>query len=291
MATTKEPTPAPETPPVPETPASARVSLMSRIKPRFSRIKPWIARRYFAFLPSVIAVTATVILLGLGTWQLVRLHMKNTLIQTITRQLRDGETDYRLHPPTAIDNWQPLDYHAIVVQGEWLDMHDMHLLPRTYEGQNGYHLLTPLRLAHGQILLVNRGWVPDKTNIGVQSQNGLTVVAGIVREAPDEKPFGMMDNTMHEIARNEWAWPDITAMREAIGMGDVMPVILYAERSETAAKDDFPIGGQAQLSIRNEHRNYAFTWYSLALVLLVVWLVAAQKKTVVVVETKDNERD
>ncbi|HEY1095703.1 MAG TPA: SURF1 family protein [Alphaproteobacteria bacterium] len=273
----------------------SRPSFKTRFAEKTQKIRAFLGARHFTLLPTIIAAIACCILLGLGTWQVMRQSQKNDLIAHITTQLEQGEVDLRLKLPKDDAAWLDLDYRGVAVQGEWLDLHNLKLLPRTYEGQNGYHLITPLRLANGQTLLVNRGWVPDKTDIGLQSQNGTAMVAGIVRYLPDNKPFGMVENDPISIARGEWAWPDTLAIAKAIGVEYVVPVVLYAERAANDADaDNFPIGGQAQLAIRNEHRQYALTWYSMALGLLVVWLGAAQRrtpKTVESTEKPDAERD
>lgn len=257
-----------------------RPSLLMRARLYQAKWDAFLAQRHFSLLPSLIAALGCITLLGLGTWQMLRLHEKNTQINHITTQFQQGEIDLRLNPPVSEEAWSDLDYKAVVIQGEWMDLHNLKILPRTYEGQHGYHLITPLRLANGQVILVNRGWAPDKMEIGVQSQNGPVVVAGVLRAVPDGKPFGMADNTQAHMTRNEWAWPDTHAIAKAIGMNTIPPVILYAERSRDPSQEHaYPIGGQVQLSIRNEHRNYAMTWYMMALALLAIWLAAAQRKT------------
>jgi surfeit locus 1 family protein len=251
--------------------AKARLNGRALIPPT---VQAFIASRHFGVWSSVIAVTMCITLFGLGTWQVMRLHQKNALIAHITAQLAQPERDLRLRPPEDDAAWQALDYRRVVLQGDWLDLHQMKIIPRTYEGQNGYHLIVPLHLPNGQIVLVNRGWVADKTELGPTSYTGGTIAAGIVRLAPTEKPFGMLDNNP---TRQQWAWPDIKAMANAIGVHDIAPVILYAERS-VDKPDDYPIGGQAQLQIRNEHKQYALIWYTLAFALLIIWLMASTRK-------------
>lgn len=284
MATVKPP--VSHTPPQADhnsAPAGSDVSLkptpLMRLRLYQAKWDMFLANRHFTALPSLIAAIGCIILLGLGTWQIARLYQKNAQITHITTQLQQGEIDLRLKPPVDAQAWHDLDYKAVILQGEWLDLHNLKILPRTYEGQNGYHVVTPFRLSNGQVILVNRGWAPDKMEIGMQSQNGTTIVAGVIRSVPDAKPFGMADNTPAHITRNEWTWPDTQAISQTIGIGTIPPIILYMERQRTAAQEhEYPIGGQVQLAIRNEHRNYALTWYMMAMALLTIWLAASQKR-------------
>lgn len=267
----------PDQPPVAEAVAPAARSAV------VTRITGFAASRRFGLWSSLIAAILCSVLLGLGTWQVIRLHQKNTLIDHMTAQMQQAERDLRLRPPASATEWDALDYRRVVLQGDWLDLHQFKLIPRTYEGENGYHLLVPFRLQNGQIVLVNRGWTPSKTDIGPLSQNGTAIIAGIVRKVPATKPFGMMDNIP---AKKQWAWPDLKAMANVVGVQHLAPAIVYAERAgETPDKtvndaDEYPIGGQVQIAIRNEHKHYALTWYALALAFLVIWLAAARPKAV-----------
>ena len=77
--------------------------------------------------------------------------------------------------------------------------HDMETLltGRTYEGNAGFHVVTPLLLDDGRIILVNRGWVsedyrdPEKRTFS--QIEGKTSVAGILRR-PGVKGYCVPEN-------------------------------------------------------------------------------------------------
>src|SRR5580698_7992064 len=50
-------------------------------------------------------------------------------------------------------------FQRIIVAGSWDATHQFLLDNRSHAGLPGYEVLTPLRLAEGRVLLVNRGWV------------------------------------------------------------------------------------------------------------------------------------
>ena len=55
----------------------------------------------------------------------------------------------------------------------------------------------------------------------------------------------------------------------------VAPFFLEAEKGE--APGGWPEGGQTRLDLPNNHLQYAITWYSLAVVLAVIYLVSRRR--------------
>ena len=68
-----------------------------------------------------------------------------------------------------------------------------------------------------------------------------------------------------------WYTRDPQMMAEALMLKNVAP--FYVEADATPNSGGFPIGGQTRITIPNNHLQYAITWYSLALVLLVIYFV------------------
>ncbi len=115
-------------------------------------------RRSFALIALatlvVCAVTAR-----LGVWQLDRARQKTEAAERLSRQ-------GRLPPLVAAS--LPHDDAALAealarrvsLQGRWLPQHTRWLDNRPLQGQAGFIVVTPLQLADGRVLAVQRGWLP-----------------------------------------------------------------------------------------------------------------------------------
>ena len=105
------------------------------------------------------ALTALVlagIAFALCAWQLGRADEKQAMID-----LRAGRAQVvelgSYSPDAAIA--PALDQQRVRLSGRWLLDQSVFLDNRAWEGQAGVHVLTPLRLADGTVVWVNRGWL------------------------------------------------------------------------------------------------------------------------------------
>lgn len=265
----EDPAQAPESPPpgrmrrlVNATTAGIRQSRQASVN--------FIRNREFRIIPAIFVVMGVAILLSLGTWQVMRLHEKNAELQQIRTGLVQDAADLRDALPLRASQWEKLAHHPVRLQGAWLPMHQFRLAPRTFEEQVGYHLIQPLRLKDNQIVLVNRGFVPDGVSLMPAEENENVQVFGVAIQPPAIKPRYAPENIP---SRNEWVWFDLKAMGHEIGFGRVAPVVVYEDR--VVDRDSYPIGGQVPMPFHNRHRQYAVTWYCLALALIGVWMTAS----------------
>jgi surfeit locus 1 family protein len=233
-------------------------------------ITDWFNARQPRPVSTVIALTCVFILLGLGTWQLQRLHWKNGLLQQAMEDFKLPPADLRKHPPVNDADWSALHYKSVVLQGKWLTpFHAIKMGPRTYNEDAGYQLVVPLLLADNQVVLINRGFATDKVAL-LPPETQAAVIHGVVYQPETTKPYFMPENIP---SRNEWVWPDVVAMGHEFGRDHVAPVMVFENR--ISDHEGFPIGGQLPLPNTNSHWHYAATWYALALALLGVWLMAS----------------
>ncbi len=264
----------------PETSASASVpEAAALVKEKFYRrawnkVKTFIAtrqpRRGFVIFVTVVWV----MLMGLGAWQIIRLHAKNDWISETRAKLAEPINLQTKIWPQDNASWRELEYEPMAVRGKWIPLFRFKLMPRTYEGQTGYQLLVPLQLDDRQVILVNRGFVPDGQAILPPLEGEEVIIQGVGRTPEKNKPWQTPENIP---SRNLWTWVDMPALKHEIGVDKMAPIILYEARN--AESSDFPIGGQLPVVTRNNHAEYALTWYALALGLLCVALAASKART------------
>lgn len=219
--------------------------------------------------PLLLALPALLILLGLGTWQMQRKAWKEDLIAKITA---------RVHaPPVSLAEIERgtkdgIEYARVRVRGTF--RHDAEQLiwePDPRQGP-GYHVYTPLHLADGRFILVNRGYVTEALRSpsarAAGQPAGEVEVTGLLREPPQRAMF----SPNHDGKTGVWFWRDFDGIsRAAFGSaaGKAVHLFLDAE-AEPANPGGWPQGGTTRLTLPNRHLEYALTWYGLAATLVAV---------------------
>ncbi len=219
---------------------------------------------------------AFLILIGLGTWQVQRLHWKEGLLHTI---------DTRMHSaPLPLDAVErkfaetgDVDYVPVTVTGTFLHGGERDFFA-TWEGALGFNVYTPLKLDDGRFVLVNRGFVPyDMKDPSTRRQGevpGTVTVTGLARNPLPAKPSMMLPD--NEPAKNIFFWKDRDVMAATAGLpagARIVPFFIDADK--TPNPGGLPIGGVTIVDLPNNHLQYAVTWYGLAAALagvLFSWL-------------------
>ena len=218
-------------------------------------------------VPTLIAVPGVLLLLALGTWQIVRLAEK-TAINAYRAERVEAPA---VVLPSGIADPTEFDFRRVALAGVFRHERELFLNARSQRGNAGYHILTPLVRDAGPPVLVNRGWVPyDRKTPDRRADGqieGSAQVEGILRREP-RRGWLMPDN---DPARNEWFWYDLPAMAAATGIPDL--ALFYVEAVATPNPGGFPIGGQTIVELPSPHLQYAVTWYALAVALAVIYVM------------------
>jgi surfeit locus 1 family protein len=210
------------------------------------------------------------LLIGLGVWQLKRLEWKQGLIAQI--EVRTKGPPITLEDAVALaGQGRDPSYYRVRVDGRFHHAKERYLYAVS-EGRVGWHVITPLETEDGDIVLVDRGFVPDElkdpsARAPGQVENVVTVT-GIAR-SPETQTLFTPDN---EPKVNRWFWRDLAGMARSMfpaGTIDVAPFFLEADKSKVPGF--WPEGGQTRLEIPNNHLQYAITWFLLAAGLLIVF--------------------
>lgn len=218
-----------------------------------------------------LGLVAFLVLIGLGTWQVQRLHWKEAIVHTI---------DQRMHAaPIPLADAEArfaaggdVDYVPVTVRGTFEHSGERHFFS-TWQGASGFDVYTPLRLADGRYLLVNRGFVPyDRKDAEKRPQGQVTgevTVTGLARNPLAQKPSRMVPD--NDPAKNIFYWKDRDVMAATAGLPagySLLPFFLDADN--TPNPGGLPVGGVTLVDLPNNHLQYAVTWYGLAAALLVV---------------------
>ena len=229
-----------------------------------------------AALLIVVSLVMLAALVALGTWQVQRLHWKETLLATIDERIAsDPHTLEDIQ--TRLTSTGDIEYFPITVRGVYRHEGERHFFA-THRGQSGYFVYTPLELDGGRFIFVNRGFVPfDRKQPETRAEgqvDGWLAVTGLAREGAAEKPsFIVPDN---DPAKNIFYWKDLQAMAETAGVGAPDRYVpFFIDANDAPNPGGLPVGGVTLIDLPNNHLQYAITWYGLALALcgvLGVWL-------------------
>src|SRR5690606_20095326 len=129
--------------------------------------------RWTAFIAAALAVLVSLVCLRLGFWQLNRLEHRRELNASIALAAT--------HPPVELDralvdsvSAAPASFlfRAVRVSGSF-QATPLLVRARSLEGRPGVHLIVPLRLAGGELALVNQGWLPSPDGATVDPRPSL----------------------------------------------------------------------------------------------------------------------
>src|SRR5689334_2072481 len=138
-------------------------------------------------LPTLFTIPVLLILVGLGTWQVERLHWKEGLIAARAAAVAAPPVDL----PATLDEAKQFDIHHVRAAGTFLHEDEFDVVATAEDGASGFHIVTPLRLddGTGRIVLVNRGFVPyEMRNPATRPQGevpGRVEVEGLLRLPPE----------------------------------------------------------------------------------------------------------
>ena len=208
----------------------------------------------------VFIIGATFILLALSAWQFQRLEWKQDIIQKLDSEYQKDPTQHRYDfdfLQKLSEQNKPIKYGSIT--GGLMPHKTMLFGPKPRDGKAGFHVVTPVRIDKGYIL-VNRGWISEENKDKLKDETSLAnrAMTGLIRK-PEWNMFTPNNNAEADI----WTKLDIDMIAKAKELNPAAPVILYSERStnpliETQAERWYP---------RNKHLYYAIFWLTMALAL------------------------
>jgi surfeit locus 1 family protein len=228
-------------------------------------------------LPLTLAILglAFLVLVSLGTWQVLRQREANADEAERTARVAAPPLEWRTSPPLGTED---IDFRRLVVTGRWDNEHTMILANVVRYSTRGEEVVTPLIPdGAGPAILVNRGWYPltegDRVLAELAAEERATV-EGLGRAAP--RPEGasvaIVGSTSGKTPEGSWAWFDIPSMARELPY-EIVPWRLLQGTRDPGDREpprELPIRYWGTDVSTSPHTEYAVTWYSLALALVVI---------------------
>lgn len=228
--------------------------------------------------PAVATAVLFALLMSLGVWQVRRLGEKEALIARVEARAHVAPS-----PVPPRDRWAglvPADYEFshVSARGRYLPGRDALIFMKPPEGfglEPGYLILTPLALASGGEVLVERGFAPlskIEDEAGRAPPAGEVEIVGLMRAPQSRNAFTPADTPQRRI----WYTRDPAAMAAALGLSEAASFTIALEAPSSAGPNHYPRLVPVAPEFPNNHFTYALTWFSLAAALLVVFGIFAR---------------
>lgn len=231
-------------------------------------------RRRPRWLPTLAAIIVVALTVSAGIWQTKRAQYKSALQARYEAQSQAQPV--RL--PSGFIEEDEYRYRRVHVTGRFDPAQEILLDNVIYKGVPGYQVVTPLKLeGESAYVLINRGWVarnPDrsilpeiKTPLGVVTIEGIAVPpSGRYLELSEHTVEGKVWQNLN-FARMQAQLPHPVQTLMVTQLNDNGDgLIRHWERPDTGVE---------------KHAGYAFQWFALAVVTLVIYGVqyAKQRKS------------
>jgi len=215
--------------------------------------------------PALTTIFFLAVLIGLGTWQVYRLHWKEGILARIAVSESGPALPLGAHPSP---------YQKVSVTGHFLYHRASWFGVEVRDTPNGPVMgsfqIVPLERANAPPVLVERGWVPQTGSAAPDDPSGTVTVEGYIRPAERKSWLAPTDDT----AGGHFYTLDPAAIGAAAGIADPAPFVLVA--LGTDAGGAYPAPAPHLPRPPNNHLSYAITWYGLALALAVIFATRAR---------------
>lgn len=221
----------------------------------------------------VLTLFAITLFMRLGFWQLDRASEKKQMITAARSLAQDKSIDW------SVGDTLPKQYQRLHVKGHFLPT--VFLLDNQHhQHQLGYDVISPLVLANGHVVLIDRGWVAadlmQRVLPTIEIPQGPIQLEGSAYY-PSKNNWLLgpaMDKKSVNLAIIELI--DTQLIRQFLHKSVYPFIIRLSSQAKNGFVRDWPV---VAMSVER-HYGYAFQWFAIALVILIIFIVLNMKKKI-----------
>lgn len=218
------------------------------------------------FFPIFLGVSGVAVLLYLGFWQMQRLAWKEGILAEIDARMTGAPIALPQDPTETED-----EYIAIELSG-LIGNEELHVLTSGTAAGTGYQVITALETSDGRRVLLDLGLLPLEAK-DLPSQNAQAEIVGNLIW-PDD----VNESTPNpDLEKNIWFGRDVDAMSDALGTEPLMVVVREMSPPDPRLTP-LPVDTS---TIKNDHWEYAVTWFLLAIVwaiMSIYWIIRTTRQ-------------
>ncbi len=241
------------------------------------------ARRPKWIVLHLVVLGIVVLFSALGMWQLRRLDDRrehNALVQE--RRSAPVVAASELAADEDAPSDLARDDHAwrrVGATGTYDTDEEVLLQGKARDGRPGSHVLTPLVLADGRAVLVDRGWVPIEMDAppvtDAAPPSGEVRVRGTLLPNRPESTFGPKNPATGELATLNRL--DVSRLEDQMPY-TLLPNALLLEAQDPPQRGDLPAAGELPELSEGPHLSYAFQWFAFVAIGLIGYAALLRKE-------------
>jgi cytochrome oxidase assembly protein ShyY1 len=228
----------------------------------------------------VFTLVMVALFVGLGVWQLQRRVEKHALIAALTERLAAAPDALpqsaqwnALHPDR--DEFRRVRFTASYQHAADAMVYSSGSAVRDDVSGPGTWAFLPARLASGETVVINAGFVQDTMqDRSLQDRAVARLIAGepvaLTGYIRFPEAAGVL-TPAENVTKRLWFTRDHLSMARALGWGEVAP--FYIDLETPVPETGVPKPGPLEVHLKDDHMQYAITWFALAGVVVIAFAV------------------
>ena len=214
----------------------------------------------FFFKPIFISIILILVTFSLGIWQLYRLDWKNSLIKNFE--------ELKISVATDLSLVSKKEFIKIKLKGTINRNNKIFFPAKTYNGKVGVRLASEFISESGEKYLLDEGWFSNSHFVYFKKNNDIfkESIIGYIRFPVEKKLFTPKNN----ILNNEWYTYNLEEISNFFSSS--LNRIFFIKKLNQN-KESFLISSTQEHQFRNNHLQYAITWFCMSLAFLIMFIV------------------
>ena len=196
---------------------------------------------------------------SLGTWQVLRLYSKNNLISDLENNLKKNSINFNVN----IDK----EYTKVLFKKK--DLKSKIFLYHLNKGEIGFKVIVSYEVNSSLVVLVDKGWIrKDKINLIKNTLFNDDIIEGYTKKIREKNLFTPNNNIKEDFVYSV----EVDNLKKSLNK-NIYPLLII----QTSKTNKNIVSNDYEISLSNNHLQYAITWYGLALVTIIFFLYYRKK--------------